>query len=377
MIGKEEVNSAAGGAVIQAAPVKSGRLYSLDALRGADMLCIIGLDTFVQAWRGACPDNPILASVARQFGHVHWEGIAMYDLIFPLFLFISGVSLFLSLSRREGQDRMKLTVSLIKRGGILFLIGLIMNGLMSFEFSEIRYSSVLGLIGVAYALGGTAVIWLRSWWKILLAMGAVTLIVTGLQFSLGDFTSGGSINTWIDQRLIPGKLNGGDYDPEGLLGMFSASVLTMGGYLSCKFLKSQSMSPGKKVLVMLGCAAGILALAYGCGTFYPMIKKMWTGSFVWAACGWSLLALAVFHYLVDILGFVRSTFFFQVIGMNAIAIYVGQNYIPFGNIANDLFSGPAGLCGVYAGMVMAAVVIFLKWYILYWLKQKNITIKVG
>ncbi len=127
---------------------------SLDALRGLDMACILGIDALTHALARAW-DVPPLRFLARQFDHKAWAGFALYDLIFPLFIFVVGVSTVFSLSKiMEQQGRAAAVKRVLWRGGLLFVIGLFYSGGVVNLWPDIRLCSVvLQRIALAYTGG--------------------------------------------------------------------------------------------------------------------------------------------------------------------------------------------------------------------------------
>lgn len=356
------------------------RLLSLDAFRGADMLCILGLDTFVYALAAALPQSEFLREIRMQFGHKVWDGLVIYDCIFPAFVFISGMAMAFSFEkkRERGEGNLRMTGALLRRALILVALGAILQGALSFHFSETRWASVLGLIGVANALGGLLALFLKTPKRIALAMFALAGTLAAAQFLGGDFTPGGSVNAKLDALLLPGKFHYGIYDPEGILCVVSASVAVLAGYLVGLFLvgKKQEGATWETAGKLAAIGAGTLLLAHAAGTFYPIIKNMWTQSFVFAAVGWSLLTFAVFYTLFDVLKLEKLAFFFKIIGVNAIAIYVLKWIFPFKNLSALIFGGVAELSGIYAGCVLAVGTIALEWALLLWLYRRKIFFKI-
>ena len=134
---------------INAAPT---RLFSLDALRGFDMFWIMGGEEIFHGMAKAT-GSPFWGAIANQFTHPDWNGFHLYDLIFPLFLFMAGVSTPFSVGREleKGKTKQQLLFRVIKRALILVLLGLVVNnGLKIMPISQIRFPSVLGRIGIAY-----------------------------------------------------------------------------------------------------------------------------------------------------------------------------------------------------------------------------------
>ena len=361
-------------------PQKPERLLSLDAFRGADMLCILGLDTLAYALANAFPQNDFLRETAIQFGHKAWDGLSLYDCIFPAFVFISGMAMALSFEkkRENGAGTLGITISLLRRALVLVALGAILQGALSFHFSETRFASVLGLIGVANAIGGIIALLLKTPKKIAGALALIAGTLAALQFFGGDFTPQGSVNAKIDALFLPGKMHYGSYDPEGILCVAGASLSVLAGYLVGQFLavRKSAVSSLKTAGTLAAIGAGTLVLAYGAGTFYPIIKNMWTVSFVFAATGWSLLAFSVFYVLFDVLKLEKLAFLFKVIGVNAIAIYVLQWIFPFNQLSALLFGGAAELSGNLSAVVLVLGAIALKWFFLLWLFRRKIFFKV-
>lgn len=358
---------------------RSDRLHSLDALRGLDMLCIIGLDGLMHTLPGVFPDSEACSFLAKQFSHVAWEGCRLYDLIFPIFVFISGMAMAYSMSRRleGGRSRLALSWDVIKRGLILVAIGLVMNGIMDFRFDEVRYPSVLGLIGIATTLGGLAVIWLRTVKKLAVFCGAMLLVVGGLQLFGGDFTPAGCVNGLIDRAALPGVLFKRVYDPEGILCCVSASFLAVAGYLTGQYMRRLDHSPFQTVAVLAGTGIVVVAAGTGLAFVVPVVKAMWTPTFNLLACGWALIVFSLAYLIVDLGRMRRFGFLFEVIGFNALAIYVGQSFINFWQINGRLFGGIAGLWPDLKPLILASTLILLKWWLLYAMKKANVRVRIG
>src|ERR1035441_9876121 len=136
---------------IQPQPFITKRLASIDALRGFDMFCIAGGEGIIHALYKVWPGAATLA-LDGQFEHVPWNGFHFYDLIFPLFLFVVGVVLPFSLTRRmeEGADRRQLYRHIFERFLLLFLLGLVYNGLLDFNIHTLRIPGVLQRIAICY-----------------------------------------------------------------------------------------------------------------------------------------------------------------------------------------------------------------------------------
>jgi predicted acyltransferase len=349
------------------------------------MLWIIGGDALVQALANAFPAT-FFQTLDTQMHHVPWNGFHFYDLIFPLFLFLAGVTIPFSLVRRReaGEPLRPLYGKIALRTGLLVLLGCLYNGLLEFDFANMRYASVLGHIGIAWGLA--AVLALHVRWRglllwtagILLAYWAAMTLIPVPGHGAGVLTREGNLAAWIDRLLLPGRLCGGVFDPEGILCKFPATALALLGVLAGEWLRLARPSAGAVKSAGLA-AAGLACLGAGWlwGRWFPINKAMWTSSFVLFAGGWSLLLLALFHWVIDVQGFRRWSFPFTVVGMNAITIYLGTKFVDFDHTAGLVFGGAAGLAGGrMQPVLLAAAVLLVEWGVLYVLYRKKMFLKV-
>src|SRR5215467_10704285 len=135
-------------------PLASRRLMSVDALRGFDMFWIIGADSLVSALNRMSKTGPT-RFLATQLEHAEWEGFHFYDLIFPLFVFIAGVSLVFSLTKAiETAGRAEALKRVLRRGLLLFLIGIFYSGGFTHLWPDMRLMGVLNRIALAYLFAG-------------------------------------------------------------------------------------------------------------------------------------------------------------------------------------------------------------------------------
>ena len=360
----------------------TGRVLSIDALRGFDMFWITGggalLASLVKVW-----DNPVTRTIETQLEHVEWQGFRFEDLIFPLFIFLMGVVMPFSFSRRieRGQSRTVLHLHILKRTAGLLLIGLIMNGLLNFNWPEMRWPGVLQRIALCYLL--SALIVANTKWRtqaiiiaaILVLYCLVTALVPAPGFEAGDLTKEGCLSSYIDQQLIPGRLYYDLGDNEGVISTFPAICTALLGALAGHWLRSNRQATRKAAGLAL---AGVVSLAAGYlwSFFFPIIKILWTSSYVLFAAGWSLLLLALFYWIIDVKGYKKWSFFFVVIGANAITIYFLQSFVSFDAIAQKFLSGLADHAGQIAPLVIPFGAVMARWLLLYFLYRHRVFLKV-
>lgn len=363
------------------------RLRSLDALRGFDMLWIIGGGELAIAlakvtnWRW-------LEWFAEQQEHVKWDGFHFEDLIFPLFMFISGVAISYAILGKvsKGGNKSKTAWKVVRRGLTLVVLGIIYNGFLQFRFAEgeVRYASVLGQIGLGYLFASLIVLFTRHYSFRLMWLGGILLGYTIIQnfipvpgIGAGVLTPEGCINGYIDRMLLPGHLYGQVFDPEGLLCIVSATGITLMGALAGEVLRSKSWTEYRKLMILSGTGIAFIIIAVLLAPVYPVIKAAWTSTFNLLAGGISLLLLSLFYFIIDIRGFRRWTFFFTVIGMNSITIYLGSAIVDFGHISKFFTGGLTHLAGEAWGEVFFMLgFLAAEWLVLLFLYRRKIFLRV-
>lgn len=359
----------------------SRRFLSIDALRGFDMLMIAGLGTFISLLHGKT-DWWWVDSLSLQFEHPAWNGFTFYDFIFPLFLFIAGVSLPFSLNKglEQGLSKQQLYKKAFIRMLILIALGILDKNapVPFFEWSQIRIVGVLQRIGFAGFI--VTVLYLnfnfrhRLFWVAGLLLGyyAVMYLIPVPGFGSGDLSFEGNLHGWIDRAILPGRLIQKTYDENGILTQLPALCLTLMGSLAGDIFRSKTLSDYRKLLNLI--VTGIICVCVGLlwGLHFPINKHLWSSSFIMLTGGMSFLAIGLFYWFIDILNFQRWAFFFTVIGMNSLTIYMSYRFIDFGYTSHLLFSGlymysPEKWHPVFESLgALGLVWIFL--YILYRLK---------
>lgn len=364
----------------------SKRLQSLDTFRGLDMLFIMGLTPVIIAICNLIPGGAD-SWVAHQMHHVPWHGLTQHDTIFPIFLFIAGMSFPFSLaSRRErGVGKGKIWLSVLRRGLVLVFLGLVYQGFFNFKFHDLRYASVLGRIGLAWMFSAMLFMSLKRSWRVVVCVSVLVGYWLLLRFvhapdvpaDADPFSLQGNLCGYVDRQLLPGRLYQKIFDPEGILGILPAIVTAHLGMFTGEFVKDGKMSGGKKTLAMLCAGALMIVLGFLWGKVFPINKALWTSSFVLAVGGISLVAFAPLYYIIDVRGWKKWTLFFRVVGMNSITIYLGQRIIDFRRISDFFLKGTAGLCPeLWGKLILAVGYLAVCWLFLYFLYKKKVFLKV-
>ena len=306
-----------------AAAAPSGRLVSLDVFRGVTIFLMILVNT-------AGPGAPAYA----QLVHAKWFGFTLADAIFPSFLFAMGTAMSL-VGRRKLGDR-AYVAALARRAAVIFLLGYLMywfpfvdrtpGGWALRDFAHTRVPGVLQRLALCYLAAGLLVRWLPV--RALVVASVVLLL--GYWATLVMLSPPGlaydkvaSIGTRIDLALLgPAHLYKKDagFDPEGLLGTIPAVVNVLAGLLAGRALRSPSLARSTAWMAIAGVALVLLGLAWA--PWFPLAKKLWTGSYVLLTIGIDCLALAALVWWVEVAGRRRGTRFFTILGINPLAIYL-------------------------------------------------------
>jgi len=330
------------------------RLVSLDALRGFNFIWILGGDGAVIALADMLrAHGGALASASdflkAQMTHPFWDGLRFYDLIFPLFIFITGVAITLALPKqveREGKARAHLRV--LKRAAILFVLGIIYYGGLSDDFDNIRYVGVLQRIALCYL--GASILFLNLDWRGLIAATAILIagywaLITFVPvpgIGAGSMAPDANLAGWIDTRFLPGRMWDKTRDPEGLLSTLPAIATCLLGVLAGLLLRRTDLGASQKSAWLVGGGIVMTATGYVWAWQMPLIKPIWTSSFVLATGGMSAILLGLFHQIIDVWGYKRWTPVFVWIGANAITLYAINGLIGFENPAKRIAGGEFG-----------------------------------
>lgn len=368
-----------------AEPAGFPRLYSLDALRGFDMIWIMGVGTVVYGL-SAATGSPFWNGAAAQLTHVPWHGFSLYDLIFPLFLFLSGVATPYSLTRDldRGIKRSVLLGKVVRRGMILVVLGFIYNnGVQLFPLSEMRYVSVLSRIGIGYMFANIIYLYSKKTTQVLWFAGLLIGYWLLLKFNAapgfapGDLSMEGNFGSFVDRSILPGRLSKGIHDTTGFIFNIPAISTGLLGIFAGELLKNGLQGQRTKALILAGAGVLSLLLAQLWDLDFPINKNLWSSSFVLHTGGLSLLLLAAFYYVIDVLGYRRWAFVFKVIGMNSILIYISWRFIDWGYTTEALFGWLGALTAApFTAIVLGVCAIVIKWFFLYFLYKKKIFLKV-
>jgi predicted acyltransferase len=383
------------------APAPDDRLMSLDALRGFDMFWILGADSFVYALHEMSQTAPT-RFLATQLDHAEWAGFHFYDLIFPLFVFMMGVSTVFSLTKIIERDGRAAAVKrVLKRGVLLFIVALIYSGGFTNPWPDMRLMGVLNRIAICYTAGGLLFIFLKpraiaivtavlllGYWALLACVpfpdvrpvpggdavitkeagftNVAQLNFASTNFLRGSYIQGVNLTDYLDQKYLPGRKYDGTYDPEGLLSNLPAIASGLLGIFAGLLLRNKLVADDRKVFWLIAAGAASVALGWMWGIEIPVIKKIWTSSYVLVAGGYSAMLLGAFYWIVDVKKWRTWCRPFVWIGMNPITLYLASNFmggLGFEKLARRVAGGPvkhffdAHVAAGFGNLVIAAIAV--------------------
>ena len=370
----------------------SGRLMSIDALRGYDMAFISGLGGILAALGMAIPGCSWLHD---QMGHVQWFGLHFIDTVYPLFLFVAGLSFPFSYVKQveRGMSSGQIHLKLFKRMLTLIFLGWVYQGFFKLDFSHFRYASVLGRIGVSWFFA--ALLFVHFRWRVRALLAAALLVGYWLLIcyvpapdapaGCGPLSLEGNFAGYCDRLFMPGMMWEKDaagrewMEPSGTLENVPSIVTALLGMFCGEFVRwrRDSFGEGRKVALMFAAAAAMIVLGLVWSLDFPLCKKLWSSSYVMVVGGYSVAMFALFYWIIDVKGCRAWCFPFRIIGMNAITVYLLQAVIPIWSVTVFFFGGLQRLAGQPWGDVIANVGYFsICWIILYFLYRKQTFLKV-
>ena len=387
----------------------TGRLLSLDVFRGVVMLLLILFDA-PHDWT-----SPIMQSqggdswagaIVNQFRHVEWQGLALWDMIQPAFMFAVGASAAFSYASRarRGQSFQRMLGHAIYRAVLLILLGVFLRS-VGHESTRWTFEDVVTQIGLGYVF--VFLLWNRGW-KVQLAAVAIILVAYWMLFALWPLPAGaydyaavdgyayydGFFAHWnknahpahyFDQWLLnlfpqqePFFANEGGYDTLNFIPSLATMIL---GLMAGELLRGPGAAKRKLALLMAG---GVACLALGGAMHYggvcPVVKRIWTPSFTLASGGVCFLTLAALYAVVDVAGWRRWAFPAIVVGQNSIAAYVLIHLIAgwtvkalHRHLGTRLFTA---LGETYQPLLENLTVGAIVWLICYWMYRRQIFLRL-
>ena len=364
--------------------IQLNRILSIDALRGFDMFWILGFDVLSNKIYAARV-TPFTTFFKTQMDHVEWTGFHFYDIIMPLFLFIVGVAMPFSILKRveKGDEKKKIYLHIIKRVIILWILGMMVQGnLLSYDIHQIKlYSNTLQAIASGYLFASIIILNLNKLWQLISLFILLMLYWLCIVFipipgqGAGIMTPHVNLSIYIDQAVFGSIQDGTTYS--WLLSSLNFAATTILGVFAGYFLKSQD-GKLKKFWKLLITGLVLFGISLIWHQVHPIVKHIWTSSFVLFSGGICFVMLSIFYLIIDVWGFQKWIFPFIVIGSNAILAYLISHLTSWrmGALANIFLGGLGQWTGAWQPAIETSGGIIIIYAFLWYCYKKKIFIKI-
>jgi len=366
---------------------------SLDLLRGMDLAFLVLFQPVVYQWLETSQPaaGTFGAAVYGQITHVPWQGFCFWDIIMPLFMFMSGITIPFSMSKyRRGESKpgAGFLLRLLKRFVVLWVLGMVVQGnLLALDARLLHlYSNTLQSIAVGYVV--VALLFVYTSWRTQLAVVASCMVAYVAVFAIWgrmDFTIDANICEEIDRQVLgrwrDGVIWNGNqwqwdatYHYTWILSSLNFVATVYLGYLAGVVLRT-SRSGTSKLRILLLSGVGLIVLAFALSPVVPIIKHIWSTSMTFFAGGICLLLMAAAYYWVDLKGHTRGLMWLRFYGTNSLVAYVLGEYVSFSSLTDSLFYGFKPLLGAFypvLGATMQGIFVLL---VLRWMYKSNIFVK--
>lgn len=329
------------------------RLLSLDVLRGFDLMLLVALQPVLRALLMELDCEALNTTLLYQLDHAEWEGVRAWDMVMPLFLFMSGVTMPYSLPKYRTQNGdLKVWARAAKRFVLLFLLGMLVQGnVLALNPDRVYiYSNTLQAIAVGYLLAVPMTLYMKPRLQIMTI--AALLVVYSIPMHLhGDWSAQGNLAAVIDKAVLGRFRDGSTVAADGTV-QFAAwydytwlwSSLTFCCTVALGSLAGYMTKAGnndRKATARKLAAVGVALVVAGllCGFAQPIIKRIWTASFTLYSAGWCYLLLALFYWWIDVKGHTKGWGWLLCFGCNAITAYLIGEMVNFRGVAGSLLYG--------------------------------------
>ena len=371
------------------------RLESLDVLRGADLFFLMAVGPIMRRLIKTL-DIGWLNDCYWIFDHVEWQGFSPWDIIMPLFVFMTGITIPFALGRmREERTYGTALWRILRRVVVLWIFGLICQGGLFDKNPDTiyLYTNTLQAIAVAYAASAllflftnlrtqiiTAVVLLVGYWA---AMEFIS--VDG--FGGGDYTPEKNLAEWVDNAVL-GRFRDGAKVVDGVVEfkstyhytwILSSLTFVVTGLLGmfAGVIAKSTMAEKRKLWWFAGAGVAMVVAGLVLGIWHPIIKKIWTSSMTLFAGGVCFLLLWLCYYLIDYKGYRKGLTLFKVYGMNSIAAYMMPKFVKVHAILSGLLWWLAyGIGDEWSALVIAVANVAVQYYLLYYMYKRGIFLKV-
>lgn len=331
------------------------RLLSLDVLRGFDLFLLVALQPVLRAVLVELNCEALNDTLLYQFDHAEWEGMRLWDLVMPLFLFMSGVTMPYSLPKYRTQNgNVKVWTRVLKRFVLLFLLGMVVQGnILALNPDRVYiYSNTLQAIAVGYLLTVPIVLYMKPKQQLLCIIMLLIVYSIPMHWS-GDWSAQGNFAAVLDKTVL-GRFRDGSvvaadgnvqfagwYDYTWIWSSITFCCTVALGSLAGHITKNGNNNRVTTARNLLFFGAALLVAGLLAGVWQPIVKRIWSASFTLYSAGWCYLLLALFYWWIDVRQHTEGWGWLLFFGCNAISAYLLGEIVDFRSIADSLFHGMA------------------------------------
>ena len=353
------------------------RILSIDFFRGFTMFLLVGGFSGMFGELNPETSNPVIYFIGSQLDHVPWVGLRFWDLVQPFFMFIVGVSMPFSFTRRwnQGDGWNKTFKHVLTRSFFLLLLGWMLGA----RETSFNLTNVLAQLSFTYLV---AFLLMRKHWGLQLGLSFAMILTNDLLYHYWPmvgfnqpYEPDHNFGSWFDIALT------GNLGPSGWVAFnaLSTTAHTIWGVLSGMVLMN-TWTQGKKIKLFLAIGLAGTVIGYAMNPFIPIIKHICTSSFIIVSGGWCFIALALSYWIIDVLQFRKIPFFFAIVGMNPLFIYLFSN-LGGKQLLNRMVKPFSYRLFHWAGEMTyqvgtTLIVAAMVWYICYFLYKRNIFFRI-
>ena len=366
------------------------RLLSLDVLRGLDLFLLVALQPVMRVALIQLDCEALNNTLLYQLDHAEWEGLRVWDMVMPLFLFMSGVTMPYSLPKYKTQNgNVEVWKRVLKRFALLFALGMLVQGnILSLNPERVYlYSNTLQAIAVGYLLTVPMVLYLKPKCQVFVIVALLVIYSVPIHL-LGDWSAQGNWACVVDKALL-GRFRDGStvaadgsvsfaawYDYTWLWSSVTFCCTVAMGSLAGYITKNGNSNRVATARMLLVVGAVLVALGLLAGMWQPVVKRIWSASFTMLSAGWCYLLLALFYWWIDVKGHDKGWGWLLYYGCNAITAYLIGEMVNFRSIASSLLYGTEQYLGGWYPVLLTLCNSVIVFFILKLMYRNKLFLKV-